>query len=155
MGGDLIGYHVAYPVKEGWQIIEQQVKAIEAIIKTGGGWDKLLAEKCAPEIRDAVLDKLARIGAEADGSDLALDELLYIKDDLELTKNFKKPNDFAAHDLTWYHAHINGQEVYFLFAGEISWGDEPDGAGYTMLRALSRLGIEHLMYQAIKWGNKK
>jgi hypothetical protein len=154
MGADLIGYHVAYPVKEGLQIIKKQIKDIEAIVKTGGGWDKLLAENCAPEIRDAVLAKLAGIGAEADGSDLALDELYYLKDDLDLIKNVKKPDDFAGRDLTWYNARINGQTVYFMFAGEMSWGDEPDGAGYNMLRALVRLGIEHRMYGAIKWGKK-
>lgn len=32
-----------------------------------------------------------------------------------------------------------------IFAGEPSWGDEPDGHGYTLLKAMTRLSLSTLL----------
>ena len=44
--------------------------------------------------------------------------------------------------------------VHVLFAGELTWGDSPTGAGYKVLESLSKLGLENKFFGAIKWGRR-
>lgn len=153
MGADLLGYFAYVPEKGHSKIIKDHAKKVDAIIRDAEhldfGDDKLM---------DKVFKQLKKMGCQVDQ---ILDECSgdaesvfnVLLADLATAKAFSLKG-FDYRDCTWSGVKINGTKVSVLFAGERSWGDEPDGAGYIELRALARSGTFDALYNAVPWGNK-
>lgn len=76
-----------------------------------------------------------------------IDHILLMVDD---ARQFVLEDD--QRDLVTFRKYIGGQWVSICFAGEMSWGDEPEGDGYKMLKAISQLGIGEMFEEAVNWG---
>jgi hypothetical protein len=63
-----------------------------------------------------------------------------------LSLNGRPPSGFR--DLACVDFKIGGRTLHVAFAGELSWGDEPDGWGYRCIRALERLGVANALWNS-------
>lgn len=65
-----------------------------------------------------------------------------------------KISNFTARDLVWHHLDIKNQEtgrpelIHIATAGELSWGDEPEGYGYQTISRMQILGYGEALDRA-------
>lgn len=150
MGADLITNSIMFPRRDGIKIIRREAKRIEA------GLTK------AKTIED--LEQLVSVDdyGNENGTDYSKDEGVaelkeLIKADLEEVKKIKTFDDITGRDTSWHEFGVNDVQVLCLFAGEMTWGDSPEGYGYKILGCLSRLYIAATLHNSIPWrrGKKK
>jgi hypothetical protein len=144
MGADLIGYFLHAP-KNWKRILDKQADKITKMI----GWIR------APEseMPEAMLEDLEKAGVDLKYGYTDIDQQLLaqsIMDDLELAQQFSFNNGGSPRDMITGEVMVGGKKVLFACAGEMSWGDEPEGQGYQELRAIWRLGIGNLLSKALK-----
>lgn len=153
MGADLIGYWAIVPVVGTDAFVKSELKAIKKILCGDKGIEEITDGDF--KLEDEVVEQLKRRGIE-DSQDMPspLEYLQAVVGYMEALKDFTA-TDFPYRDGTFAEMTVNGVKVRTLFAGEMSWGDEPDGSGYQVLKALGELGIESKLYKKIPWGAKK
>jgi hypothetical protein len=149
MGADLIGHSLTVGLRSYKKILTKSVDTYDRILKD------VDTDKLTDDESDRVLLELQEAGLRMDsleGLD-TVDIINIAKDDLELARGYKPCQGY--HDMASMGYKINEEGVRIEFAVDMGWGDEPDGAGYAVLRAMDRLGIGDKFYDAIPWGNKK
>ena len=147
MGADLITYAVAMPTKGVKKIAAKEINRIgkaldaldkEAILAHEKGWDLLV--------------KALGIDGSLYENDFGEEDVERLWDsvveDLELVEGFDE--GFSARDCGSWNGTIGGKQVEILYAGDMSWGDSPDGLGYKTIGALWRLGIGDKLYDKVK-----
>lgn len=157
MGADMIGYQTMMPdklTKKEKEILNAHLDELETLLKGKDFIKKLAKEKSC---NDPLLSKLNEISPlipsemenlsfdgenEEDQEELKdlIDSVLeYIP---EARKFINAPEtNFGGHDTSYRSYTILGRTFYSVFAGEMSWGDEPDGEGYQLLKNLDRVGV--------------
>jgi hypothetical protein len=144
MGADLCGYWMVVPVDEDQELLNTRLVLVRAILN-----DELTPKKKKKA-------KLHRLGIDVDyiidcvGGD-GYDELkTALESYMDTAKDFKPYSCFR--DMNFMEQSVNGKNAMFIFAGELTCGDTPQGAGYQMLEALDRLGMYQVFSDAINWG---
>lgn len=97
--------------------------------------------------------ELAKIGVPvkaypfncADSDAERLDVLLDLIDDASTYANLVAHRDLCSLSLK-----VKGTKVLIFYAGEMSWGDHPEGSGYKSLYALTVLGIADRLEQQLR-----
>ena len=156
MGADLIRYHAFVPLKAADKLLEAHLTKLDKALALIGGPDKIADGGLDPKVAALAIKALETAGARVqDFDDLATAEALQsFVADIELVRNFD-PAQFNYRDSASATVKINGVDMAMLFAGELSWGDEPQGAGYTALRALYRTGLIDVLYDAVPWDARR
>ena len=146
MGADLITYTICLPEKGTRKLVDNELARIDAaigkldrdaIINDEKGWD--------------ILCDTLKLNAFAYENEMGEQDAERLWDmvvaDLELAEGFDEK--FSARDCgggTWK---VAGKRVYFLHAGEMSFGDTPEGLGYQTIGAIWRLGIGELLEKLV------
>jgi hypothetical protein len=129
MGADLIGYLVKGPAK----IPESRIKAA--------------VRKCLKQ-RQTLLDDAGKGANRGQRMDVALSATGEYFDPEEIPEN---PEAEIREFVDWWHG-MGGRDTccrtdpdnpreMLVFAGDMSWGDEPDGYGYQMLKRAHTWGV--------------
>jgi hypothetical protein len=143
MGADFVSYSVVVPSGKTNRLVASEIRRINKALshrKIGEFHDEALGNHLGINICE-YLDSL--------GEHTDRDEVLgEIGHDLSLVRHFGEA--YISRDSGAHRATIRGTKVIFMFAGEMSWGDEPGGDGYNMLRALWRLGIASKLQASLK-----
>jgi hypothetical protein len=144
MGADIIGYHVLGPPKLTRSLRSKAVKRINDM-------KEALEEICNDEeaedgpVPDDFIDLLKtplfrHLSAQTEFSDLSF--IREVHDPGKLVDEFMNFwDDPCFRDATSRIFTVKGQKVKVVFAGEMTWGDEPEGWGYTTLKAADYLGL--------------
>ena len=144
MGADLCGQFMVVP-ELGWEaLLEARCNDLVAILE-----NKLIEDT----VKLADLNELGvdhAYIADNIGTDTTEDVLAKITELIDLARTFNLDRGYR--DQTSLGLAVNGKRFHILFAGEMSWGDSPDGDGYKMLEALNYLGIWTLFHDALDWG---
>jgi hypothetical protein len=147
MGADLVSYGIVLPAKGTGYVVSREVfrivKAldrldVEVLIKDKDGFDKVA------EALGISGGTYSNDMCEEDTAQL----IELVKEDLKLAEGFSEK--FGARDMGDLHVTIGGRKVIILYAGEMSWGDTPEGEGYQTLQALWRLGIADKLLEKVK-----
>lgn len=128
MGADLLGYLVIKPKRNGDEIANDHLGKIQKILRTGDYSDKK---------KIAALTKLG-VCTDSDELNCSEDEVL---DHIDAFLHCIPDDPLRGRDSVARTIKINGIEAEIIFAGGSSWEDEPDGLGYTILKAYYYLGI--------------
>jgi hypothetical protein len=138
MGADLISYQIVLPAKGTKAIVAKEVKRLSAAFKKLDK-DKLLDD---PNAWDIIIKALGIREWDYENDIGEQDaERLYdmVETDLENVAGFDE--GFGARDIGGGEVTIGGKKVVIMYAGEMSWGETPEGLGYQTIGALWRLGI--------------
>ena len=152
MGADMIGYQSMMPdklTKEEKKILNAHLDELETLLNGKDFITKLAKEK---NCDDPILKKLNEIAPLIPSE---MENLTFDRDDVKDQDELKDLIDsvidyipearsfinaeginFGGRDTSWRTYTILGRTFYAVFAGEMSWGDEPDGDGsvsYTHL----------------------
>ena len=153
MGADMIGYHTMVPQK----YTERELKELnsyrdnlEALFK-GADFIKTLAkethsdEPILKQLNDMVPEFVHDLNNitydEEDTGDLTsmVEEMI---EDIKTAREFLKDPDIdSARDTSMRCYTILGRKYTSYFAGDMSWGDSPDGEGYNKLKTVDRTGL--------------
>lgn len=154
MGADLIGYQALIPckfTKEEKQILNKHLDDFESILKQPDFAINLVKEEGKCTLTEKINDLSPLLASEIDDSfggyqdnpdeltGLASEYLEIISD----ARKFLEVLDFGGRDTSYRTYTILGRKYYSIFAGEMSWGDEPEGAGYSRLKDLDKAGLLH------------
>lgn len=139
------------------KIISQAIKKIKRVLpKTNSNTELFLKDTDYTKI-------IAQI--EALGIDLEYYKEIYpceeeiqdlidsVHNDLKELEKIEDPLNAA--DLVYISQKVNGKQVLVCFAGDTSYGDEPDGEGYQTMQLLVHLGIWEILNKSIPWNIKK
>jgi len=136
MGADMIGYIVVGPKLIGpWQQ-KEAVRKIKLLVKEWNASGKPpVCQTCFVEYSEASLD-----GCQCDECGTEMPDLELMKTDperyvREMVERW--PPDFrdvATRDMP------GNRDKVIVFAGDMTWGDSPEGAGYAALRLLLNSG---------------
>jgi hypothetical protein len=163
MGADQIGYLTFLPAgKEAVTLVKKRVAEFDKLFERceeakllkhhelrtmNPRWDADKAEEKAAEFITAELIKgINKLGVDTK----CLAENACLDDDESIIEAVKKavadlagfdPGSLSYRDTAARRDKISGRDVVTVFAGEMSWGDEPDGGGYTVLKALDMTGL--------------
>lgn len=152
MGAELIGYYLAVDEKKAPRIL---TKALEKWNKVMKDFPKGSKTSANPEGVQAIIKAALKLGYEP----RVLED---IEDDVDKANQILSDYDIIAHEDDHHIAqgfrdmasmHINlkgGVKLLVLFAGEMTWGDEPSGAGYAYLKALDNTGITNKLWYNAK-----
>lgn len=137
MGANMLGYTLVKPVK-GEAIAKKHLDSIKKVLQSDvNNVKKLyrLNDLCVnlieynqyEEVDDEDSESIDRIleGIKNDVAQLETDGL-----EIPLFR-----------DVNMRYAKIGKKRIEIVFAGELSWGDEPDGLGYKYLKRIVTLGI--------------
>ena len=156
MGADLIGYQTMLPMEltnEEKKECHTHLDELEGLLKSPDFLCKIAAEESAEEPLLKELNRLSPLAASemnnlcyGDGTDPDdLEELDdYFTSILNLipySHKFIEEMDFGDRDTSWRVYKILGRKFYSVFAGEMSYGDEPEGGGYETLKGLDMVGL--------------
>ncbi len=138
MGADLIAYSIVVPRGKANAFVKKEVSRLKKVFaKVNEGTAKHIIDKMGLSQWDYENDLGIEFGEEGFERTKALrDE---VARDLEAAENFREQT--GARDAATHFYTIGRRKVTLIFAGEMSWGDTPDGTGYQAIRALYRLGI--------------
>lgn len=106
---------------------------------------------------DALVDAAVQASAELEAEGLAADNesiLASVMADYATAKKFALA-EFDYRDVASVTQKINGKKVTILFAGDMSWGDEPQGTGYAVMKALYNLGVGDMLWKSVPWDRRK
>lgn len=142
MGADLIGYTLVRPAKGADKIANKQIAKIKTVLSNAKLDDK------------RKVSKLIELGAELsfshDTDDMSdadfIDTMKGLVDsvdgeDMKLTGYYR--------DLNSRQAKIGKKQIEILFAGDMSYGDEPEGTAYNLLKTLVELGVSDAWERAL------
>lgn len=149
MGADMLGYFAIVP-KNYKGILKRKLDKIDKALKLLKDPGDMRFE----EGNKNALTLLEKAGVDLEGSYPDMNEedtLAAIHEDRKLFDGVTLDAGIGFRDIATLTQKINGSDVTVFFAGEMSWGDEPDGGGYQLLRALSRLGIGDALWNAVRW----
>lgn len=155
MGADFCGYTVFFPEKAG-KLVTSHLDKLEAML--AGAEDRWAGEWGIPDKEFKALEKF---GVDMDslngGGDEPENTLASLRESIAIAREFTdfKPGQYGHRDGTESVVCVNGVKVSIMTAGEMSWGDEPEGAGYECLRALVRTGLEMALYKSIPWDARR
>lgn len=156
MGADYIGYTVIMPADERLHrpVLKEQIKKVEAALALAGGAGHF--EDSSDEKMTEAIAALEAAGVEMfDLDGLASDEVLNtVAGYVATAKKFKLKEYQDLRTAGWTAHKINGIEVLFLNAGEMSFGDDPAELGNAAceeLKALARIAYTAL-YDSVPWG---
>jgi hypothetical protein len=152
MGADLIGYQTMLPAKltkEELVKINKHLDDVEALLK-----DEKLPARVAKE-EDAHGEYLSKLNnliptfpcdLDNDGIAEEEEEIKYLAETyLDLVGEGRKfltdfPN-IEGRDISIRGFRILGRLFVSIFAGDMSWGDEPEGYGYSTLKDLDKINL--------------
>ena len=140
MGADQIGYLSIIPTgSKSKQIVKKRVDELDALFAKHGG---------KPDSVKEIIAGLNKIGLDTESlleSACCEDEEALVNMVRESVSTVKEratdPSRIDGRDVASRRQKINGVEVSIIFAGEMSWGDDPDGWGYVSLKALDTIGV--------------
>lgn len=156
MGADLIAYTVLIPDANGVELMHDRLKQLEYVelpklLKEGpGNWKALLDRwVCIDQYEEDFYCELNNMEAE--------DEVAYITelfrlvmDDINLLNEVQTFDDFIGRDASYITiVGHDGTTVNIVTAGDMSWGDTPDGTSYKLLAAAVRLKIDLVWLHSI------
>lgn len=171
MGADMLGYFLYVPTKKSGKILKNHLDKVRDCLSPNSvrflkdlskGKKSSKSKEVTPfqSLEKAGVDVDAYIndlGIEVIENDSAPDELdgegtsvliEAVKEDLQV---LSQDIHWGFRDMASTGIKVNGCQVDVYFAGGMSWGDEPDGAGYDMLKRMNRLGVFDAFYRAIPW----
>jgi hypothetical protein len=137
MGADMIGYILVRPAKGADKIAKQQIEKIKTILSN----TKLTPEKKVDKLISANVD----LEYSHDIEEMGDSKFIEIVDGLVQSMDLQ----IAGRDLMSRFAVIKGRRIEILVAGDMSWGDEPGGFGYNLLKTYVQLGISVAWEKAI------
>lgn len=149
MGADLVGYMVMGPVDILQENIDQALERLEAL-KTKAT-ETLKALEKTGELDPEPQPWAAELYGIKIGEYFFDDWLEFLEDAADLNPEVLLNNiiDFwnsgSRDAVSRIIEDKNGKDVRILFAGDMSWGDEPGGWGYECLRDVHKYGIESLL----------
>lgn len=166
MGANMLGSFLYVP-KNSNKILKKHLDKIEKCLAPNSVkfiLDLKSKKKSAPTTAN-VFDDLKKVGvsvgdylqdnySSSDVEDLEEDERRELLEDIkadvaELKKEINLAYDHL--DLAYDHLVVNGCHVDVYFAGEMSWGDEPEGGGYQLIKLMLRTGVASAFFKAIPW----
>ncbi len=138
MGADLIGYMVKGPLKLNPFLKEDAIKAAQNIIDLAihsNYWAEDITEESEQpeEMPDWMWEELQNNGEIT--SLACCNPTAAVEDFMEF---WNDPEGRDVRDSVFDHY---GVKFKVIFAGEMSWGDEPSGYGYQALKQAERLGL--------------
>lgn len=154
MGADLLGYHTMIPDKltaKEKKILKKHLDDFEKLLKSKNFAQKLAKETSANDPLLSQLNSLSPLMVDDMSNRITYDEENFeqleelIEEILGLipdarkfidTLNFGGERDLSSRIYT-----ILGRKFHSIFAGEMSWGDEPEGEGYELFKNLDRVGL--------------
>ena len=144
MGADLIGYLVKGPKVITDKQVQKAANTLLKIVAERRGRGVTFCVNCEEEvlIEDDEPTTCSTCGADLDGQEL--DGIETKEEAVAFVRKFVNdwPPDWR--DSTWRYDPDNPKEI-LVFAGELSWGDTPQGGGYEYLDHLMKSGIAHLL----------
>jgi hypothetical protein len=152
MGADMIGYFLAADKKKAPNILRKAiavwVKAMPVEIPSPEGEMEGLEQSQTAAILKAA-KKLGYHDDMWDGDDLEdSDRATQVVRDVAWLKDGGTRLGGGFRDQAFMEFKVGKRTLYLSFAGEMSWGDEPDGWGYRYTRALERLGVASALWKS-------
>jgi hypothetical protein len=142
MGADLIGYFLYYPKDTGAKVFKEHAAKLKTLVKR------------KPTNREKWLDELAKFGVDLGYYDLEETVFDSVRDDLAELGNNGLDLVTRGRDYNYDEIAVNGQKVGVVYAGEMTWGDEPSGLSYQTLKLVHNLGFAKALEQAIRWNKE-
>jgi len=161
MGADLCGHFLILPEKNTNKIFNDHLKQLKMLVakSTSVTAIKSLSGEKTAYTPEQVIGALQKLGVDTQhyseflGEDDDAELIEHISNDIGLVD--EQGLDLNARDCNGTSRTINGQPVSIYFAGEMSWGDGPEGRGYKLIEMLWHLGFAQKFEDAINFGNKK
>lgn len=151
MGADMIGYQTMFPVKfteDEAKKLNKHLDDVEKLLKTPNLAQLITLEDSAEDTYLKQLNELLSELPEEIERDGIHDDEDEIKNLIEAYSNlipyareFIKEPHISERDSSTRIYNILGRKFQSVFAGEMSWGDEPEGGGYEALKNLDKIGI--------------
>lgn len=151
MGADMIGYQTMFPVKfteDETKKLNKHLDDVEKLLKTPNLALLITKEESAEEPYLKQLNKLIPDlpnEIENEGYHDDEDEIKYLvesfADLISDAREFVREPHLSERDSSTRIYNILGRKFQSVFAGEMSWGDEPEGGGYAVLKNLDKIGI--------------
>ena len=151
MGADMIGYQTMFPVKfteDEAKKLNKHLDDVEKLLKTPNLAQLITLEDSAEDTYLKQLNELLSELPEEIERDGIHDDEDEIKNLIEAYSNlipyareFIKEPHISERDSSTRIYNILGRKFQSVFAGEMSWGDEPQGGGYEILKNLDKIGI--------------
>jgi len=151
MGADMIGYQSMFPVKfteDEKKKLNKYLDSIESLLKTPNLSSLVAKEESAEgtylkqlnEILTAFPNEIEENGFHDD-----VDEIQYLVEAyLNLIpdgREFINEPHVSERDSSTRIYDILGRKMQCVFAGDMSWGDEPVGGGYEKLKCLDKINL--------------
>ena len=151
MGADMIGYQSMFPVeftKDEKEKLNKYLDEVEKLLKTPNLANLITKEDSAEgtylkqlnELVDSLPNEIEEMGYHDDEEELK--SLIEAYTDLipDAREFINEPN-VSERDSSTRIYNILGRKYQSVFAGEMTWGDEPEGGGYEVLKNLDKIGI--------------
>jgi len=151
MGADLIGYQTMFPVEftdDEKKKLNKHLDDVEKLLKTPKLPTLIANEADAngiylKQINDLIPFFTHEIDDEGYHDDE--DEIGYLVNSFVVlipdAREFIKEPHVSERDSSTRIYNILGRKFQSVFAGEMSWGDEPEGGGYEKLKNLDKIGV--------------
>ena len=151
MGADLLGYQTIFPVKfteEELEKLNKYINRIDSFLSTPNLADLISKEESEDDTYLKQLNELVpeiayaieEMGYHDDVEEI--DSLINtFKDYIPEAREFIEEPHICERDSSTRVIKLLGREIQIVFAGEMSWGEEPEGYGYEKLKSLDKLGI--------------
>jgi hypothetical protein len=155
MGADMIGYQTMLPAEfttKEKKELNEYLDRVEALLKTPNLHELVAAEesskgKYLQQLNDLVPDipyKLDEEGLNDEPEEIKGIIEEYI-DLIPQGRGMIDVLDIDGRDISSRVYTLLGRQFISIFAGDMSWGDEPSGNGYQTLKDLDRIGLLHKM----------
>ena len=151
MGADMLGYQTMYPQEfttDEKKKLNKHLDDVKALLQTANLAELVSKEEDAHGTYISKLNNLIpNFCNDLDNEGLAeeADEIQgFIETYLELIddgREFIKKQYVDGRDVSDRYYTILGRTFVNVFAGEMSWGDEPQGGGYQTLKGLDRINL--------------
>ena len=145
MGADLIGFHLVGPVKVDRKLKKRAIQQVNGMSRA----TIELFDRHSPSYEDPTSEELERLIKGRYFQHLRgfqewvyFDDVRFIKDTKKFVEGFMDFWDSPSFRDSTYRTYGKGKsQVKIVFAGEMSWGDEPQGLGYEILRMAGMSGL--------------
>ncbi len=151
MGADMIGYQSMFPVEftqEEKDKLNKHLDAIESLLKTPNLPNLITKEdssegtylKQLNELVPCLPNEIEENGYHDDENELKYLVEAY-SDLIPDAREFINEPHISERDSSTRIYNILGRKMQCVFAGEMSWGDEPEGGGYERLKNLDKINL--------------
>jgi len=151
MGADMIGYQTMMPEQltdDEKKKLNKHLDDVEKLLKTPNLPKLITEEEDAKGTYLAQLNELVPMltnEIEEQGFHDDEEELKYLvetyADFIPDARGFIDSIFIDGRDVSTRYYNILGRKFVSFFAGELSWGDEPEGGGYEQLKNLDKLNL--------------